>query len=196
MSNPFAPPGPQPQQQPSQQPPHPQPHQDPFAQPAQGHYSSPGQGPFAQPAQGQFAPPVPQATYGGSGPMWAPQPFAHAPKGGNGLAITAIVMSGLALLSVLAMATFIFVGSGGSGGWVLSGKVTVVDKGVADLALQDALMAAIEDDGGTVDDLECPLRSQVGQGLVTVCHGSVDGWDWTGVVVFEDDDGTFIVTEY
>lgn len=185
MSNPFAPPGPQPQ-----------PPQDPFAPPAQRQFAPVAQGAFAQPAPGQFAQPVPQATYGGSGPTWAPQPFPPAPKGGNGLAITAIVMSGLALLSVLAMAAFIFLGSGGSGGWVLSGKVTVVDKGVSDLALQDALVTVIEDDGGSVDDLECPLRSQVGQGLVTVCHGSVDGWDWTGVVVFEDDDGTFIVTEY
>ena len=190
MSNPFAPPGPQPQHQP-------QPPQDPFAQPAQGQFSSPAQGPVAQPGPGQFGPPVPQATYGGSGPMWAQQqPFAPAPKGGNGLAITAIVLSGLALLSVLAMAAFIFFGSGGSGGWVLSGKVTVVDKGVADIALQDALTSAIEDDGGSVDHLECPLRSPAGQGLVTVCHGSVDGFDWTGVVVFEDDAGTFIVTEY
>jgi hypothetical protein len=158
--------------------------------------SNPFAPPGPQPQAPQFGQPVPQATYGGSGPMWAPQPLAPAPKGGNGLAITAIVLSGLALLSVLAMAAFIFVGSGGPGGWVLSGKVTVVDKGVADIALQDALTAAIEDDGGSVERLECPLRSQAGQGLVTVCHGSVDGWDWTGVVVFEDDDGTFIVTEY
>lgn len=169
MSNPFAPPGPQPQ--------------------------SP-QRPYAQPAQAQFPPPVPQGMYGGGGPMWAPQPFASAPRRGNGLAITAIVLSGLALLSVVAMAAFIFVGSGGSGGWVLSGQVTVIDKGVTDVALQDSLVVAIEDDGGSVDELECPPHSQVGQGLVTVCHGSVDGWDWTGVVVFEDDKGTFIVTEY
>jgi hypothetical protein len=160
MSNPFAPPGPQP-----------------------------------PPSQGQFAPPVPQGMYGGSGPMWAPQPFAPAPKQGNGLAVTAIVLSGLALLSVLAMAAFIFLAPGGSG-WVLSGEVTPIDKGVTDVALQDSLVSLIEDDGGSVDEIECPPRSQVGQGLVTVCHGSVDGWDWTGVVVFEDDDGTFIVTEY
>ena len=50
MSNPFAPPGPQPQ-----------PHRDPFAQPAQGQFTSPGQGPFGQPGTGQFAQAVPQA---------------------------------------------------------------------------------------------------------------------------------------
>ena len=153
-------------------------------------------GPAPQPPQGPFVPPVPQGRSGGSGPMWAPQPFVAEPKRGNGLAITAIVLSGLALLGVLALAAFILVGSGASGGWVLSGEVTPIDKGVTDVALQDSLASVIREDGGSVDKLECPPRSQVGQGLVTVCHGSVDGWDWTGVVVFEDDEGTFIVTEY
>jgi hypothetical protein len=125
------------------------------------------------------------------------QPFPPAPKGGNGLAITAIVLSGLALLTVLAMAVFLFVGGmmGGSG-YALTGEVTVVDKGASYSDLQDALTAVVEDDGGSVDEIVCPERSQVGQGLVTVCHGSVDGFDWTGIVVFEDDEGSFVVTEY
>ena len=160
MSNPFAPPGPQPPRSP----------QDAYAAPRDA---------YAAPQQ-----------------MWAPQPFTPAPRQTNGLAITAIVLSGLALLSVLAMAVFLFLGPGGSGSWVLSGQVTPVDKGVTGPTLEEALGRAIADDGGSVDELECPVRSQVGQGLVTVCHGSVDGWDWTGVVVFEDDAGSFIVTEY
>lgn len=160
MSNPFAPPGPQP------------------------------------PSQGQFAPPVPQGMYGGSGPMWAPQqPFAPAPKQGNGLAITAIVLSGLALLSVLGMAAFMAVGVASGPSWVLEGRVTVVDKGVQGPELEQALTSTIEDDGSYVGEIVCPARSQVGQGLVSVCHGSVDDWDWTGVVVFEDDLGTFIVNQ-
>lgn len=184
MSNPFAPPGPQPP-------------------PSQGTYVPPVPGPAAQPVAGPAAQPAPQHAYAApqdgyaaSGPMWAPQPFTPAPRQSNGLAITAMVLSGLALLSVLAMAAFLFLGPGGSGSWVLSGTVTPIDKGVTDLPLEEALGQVIEDDGGSVDELECPARSQVGQGLVTVCHGSVDGWDWTGVVVFEDDAGSFIVTEY
>ena len=179
MSNPFAPPGPQPP-----------PAAEPFAPPV------PGQ--FAQypPQQAQQAPQHPQGPYAAPGQMWAPQPFAPAPKQSSGLAITAIVISGLALLSVLAMALFAFFGPGGSGTWVLSGTVTPIDKGVTDEALQKALGIALDDDGSSVDTLVCPVRSQVGQGLVTVCHGSVDGLDWTGVVVFEDDAGSFIVTEY
>ena len=176
-TSPFAPPGPQPQ-------PHPQ---DPqaWAPVQQPGYAAPA--PSGAPHQ-PFAPGAPGAPH---------QPFVPAPKGGNGLAITAIVLSGLALLGVLAMAAFFFVAAtAGSGGYVLSGEVTVIDKGASDGDLQQSLITAIEDDGGSVDELSCPLRSQVGQGLVTVCHGSVDGFDWTGVVVFEDDKGSFIVTEY
>jgi hypothetical protein len=95
------------------------------------------------------------------------------------------------------MAVFLFVGGMMAGsGYALTGEVTVVDKGASYSDLQDALTAVVEDDGGSVDEIVCPERSQVGQGLVTVCHGSVDGFDWTGIVVFEDDEGSFVVTEY
>ena len=174
-SNPFGPPGHQPQ--PQSQP----------AYPQQPHPQNP-----------QAWAPVQQTGYAAQPPASAPyQPFSPAPKGGNGLAFTAIVLSGLALLGVVAMAAFFFVGPiMAGGGYALTGEVTVVDKGASYSDLQDALVAAIEDDGGSVDEIVCPERSQVGQGLVTVCHGSVDGFDWTGIVVFEDDEGSFILTEY
>jgi hypothetical protein len=189
--NPFAPPGNQPQPPPAYPAPaqqHPQQHpQQPPQQPAYPHTAQDPQV-WAQVQQPGYAGQQP----GGVGH----QPFTPAPKGGNGLAITAIVISGLALLAVLGMAVFLGIGAAMGGSYVLSGKVTVVDKGASYSALQDSLVAAIEDDGGAVDEVVCPERSQVAQGLVTVCHGSVDGYDWTGVVVFEDDEGTFIVTEY
>ena len=174
-SNPFGPPGHQSQPQPPPQSP-----------------------PQSLPQNPQAWAPVQQTGYAAPAPATGPHPpFTPAPKGGNGLAITAILLSGLALLGVLAMAVFFFVGPMmAGGGYVLTGEVTVVDKGASYSDLQDALVAAIEDDGGSVDEIVCPERSQVGQGLVTVCHGSVDGFDWTGVVVFEDDEGSFIVTEY
>lgn len=164
-TNPFAPPGPQPQ-------PHPQ---DP-----------------------QAWAPVHQPGYAAPAPSGAPhQPFGPAPKGGNGLAITAIVLSGLALLGVLAMAAIFVIGPlVGGGGYVLYGEVDPLGTSVSDVVLQEAIGTALEDQGSMADELECPAQSTVGQGLVTVCHGSVDGFDWTGVVVFEDDEGTFIVTEY
>ena len=184
-SNPFGPPGHQSQPQPESQP-----------QPA--YQPQPDYPPQSQPPNPQAWAPVHQTGYAAQGPGPGPYaPFTPAPKGGNGLAVTAIVMSALALLAVVAMAAFFFVGPVMSGGgYVLTGEVTVVDKGASYSALQDSLVAAIEDDGGSVDEIVCPERSQVGQGLVTVCHGSVDGFDWTGIVVFEDDAGSFIVTEY
>jgi hypothetical protein len=142
--------------------------------------------------------PVPQPGYAASAPSTAPhQPFAPAPQGGKGLAIAAIVLSALALLGVLAMAAFFFLGpfAGGSH-YVLYGEVGATSGTVSDAVLRDAITAALEDEGSTADELTCPAESKVGQGLVTVCHGSVDGFDWTGIVVFEDADGTFVVTEY
>lgn len=166
---------------------------DPFGPP--GHQPPPVPPPAAQ--QPQSWAPVGQPGYAAAGAPPAPhQPFGPAPKGGNGLAVAAVVMSGLALLGVLAIAAFIAVGVASGGGGALSGAVTVVDKGASYSDLQRSITAAIEDDGGSVDEVVCPERSQVGQGLVTVCHGSVDGFDWTGVVVFEDDEGTFTLTPY
>jgi hypothetical protein len=84
---------------------------------------------------------------------------------------------------------------GGGPGGALSGQVTPVDKGVASNDLQAELTKIITDDGGSVDTITCPARSEIGQGLVTVCKGSVDGYDWTGIVVFEDAEGTFVLNE-
>jgi hypothetical protein len=36
----------------------------------------------------------------------------------------------------------------------------------------------------------------VDQGAVTVCHGQVDGWDWTGIVYFEDVGGAFTLVQH
>jgi hypothetical protein len=112
------------------------------------------------------------------------------------LAITAVVLSALALLVAVGIGAFIAVGvAAGPGPSALTGRVTPVDKGVAGAELQGELSTIITNDGGSVDTITCPERSQVAQGLVTVCKGSVDGGDWTGVVVFEDDGGTFVLDE-
>ena len=166
---------------------------DPFAPPGP-------QQPVSQP-QAAVAPP--QWQYPPSGQQWTspvavqsfPQAAFPAQKQGNGLAITAVILSGLALVGVLALAVFLFVGPGSGSGLVLTGEVTPVDSGVVAGSLEKELTRVIEDDGGSVDELHCPERSQVGQGLVTVCHGSVDGLDWTGIVVFEEADGRFVLTE-
>ena len=128
-------------------------------------------------------------------PMLPPQGFASPARRGNGLAITAVVLSALALLVAILTAGFVVAGSPGGPTPALSGRVTPVAKSAAGADLQTELRRVITGDGGSVDAITCPDRSPVGQGLVTVCKGSVDGFDWTGIVVFEDDAGTFVVNE-
>jgi hypothetical protein len=135
---------------------------------------------------------------GGPSPYWqAPMPVAYQPAPQrNGLAIAAIVMSGLALVGVFAVVAFIGIGVASGPPGVLSGTVTPIGKTVVASELERSLTGVIEDDGGTVDQITCPDSSAVGQGLVTVCHGSVDGYDdWTGLVVFEDEKGSYILDE-
>lgn len=133
--------------------------------------------------------------WGPPNPMLPPPGYVPAPKRGNGLAITAVVLSAVALLVAIGTAGFVVSGIAGGPPPALSGRVAPVAKSVAGADLQIELRRVITDDGGSVDTITCPDRSQVGQGLVTVCKGSVDGFDWTGIVVFEDDGGTFVLNE-
>ena len=168
---------------------------NPFSPPQGNPYGPP---PPAQPAavMQPAQHPWPLQGYPTSPQQWHPvQPFQATPqKHGNGLAVTAIVLSALALLGVLGLGIFA-VGASMGPSWVLAGKVEVSGASVAGADLEAALGEVIEDDGSLVDEIGCPDSSAVGQGLVTVCHGSVDGWDWTGVVVFEDAQGAFIVNQ-
>jgi hypothetical protein len=146
-------------------------------------------GSTALPQVQYWAPPPP--------PPHVPQGYAAPPKRGNGLAVTAVVLSALALLVALGVAVALLVvgSSSGAPGGALSGQVTPVDRAVASNDLQAELTKIITDDGSSVDTITCPARSEIGQGLVTVCKGSVDGYDWTGIVVFEDAEGTFVLNE-
>jgi hypothetical protein len=137
--------------------------------------------PYPAPAQAWNQPVVP--AYG------AP------PRQRNGLAIAAIAISVVSLLASLGMAAFIAIGAAAGPSWVLSGEVRPTGTSVPAADLESALTTLIEDDGSPVDEIVCPASSAVGQGLVAVCHGSVDDFDWTGIVVFEDESGTFTVNQ-
>ena len=39
--------------------------------------------------------------------------------------------------------------------------------------------------------MDCPDTRKVGQGVVTVCHGQIEGDDWAVIVYFEDELGSF-----
>ena len=59
----------------------------------------------------------------------------------------------------------------------------------ADLA--NAVEHRIHDDGAKDISMDCPDTRKVAQGVVTVCHGQIEGEDWAVVVYFEDDLGRF-----
>ncbi|HEV7147417.1 MAG TPA: DUF4333 domain-containing protein, partial [Pedococcus sp.] len=173
--------------------------------------SEPFTPPGVQPTPGVGSQPAPHERHPAAaypmaptpaGQSWGPPQHPLPPQGylppsrrGNGLAITAVVLSAVALLVAIVTAVFVVAGISGGPSPALSGRVTPTGTSVAGSDLQTELKRVITDDGGSVDTITCPDRSQVGQGLVTVCKGSVDGFDWTGIVVFEDDAGTFVINE-
>ncbi|MFQ6171280.1 hypothetical protein ACK8HX_06705 [Oryzobacter sp. R7] len=61
--------------------------------------------------------------------------------------------------------------------------------------LEKPLDDLLRDAGVSQVDIECPVTAAVTVSTVVVCRGTVDDYDWTGVVVFEDDEGSFAVIE-
>jgi hypothetical protein len=117
--------------------------------------------------------------------------------GGRGLAITALVLSAVALLGVLAVAVWVLVATapadqGGSTG-PLTGQLSASTGGsrATGDTLARAVSARITQDGGDVSRMDCPETPKVGQGVVTVCHGVISLSDYAIVVYFEDKDGHF-----
>jgi hypothetical protein len=127
---------------------------------------------------------------------WSGQPF-YQPAQRNGLAVAAVVMAALSLLGVLGLGAAMLLGAPGIGpSWTLQGEVPPVNGGTSAVALERELRSLMEEDGSAVDEVRCPESTPVAQGAVAVCHGSVDEWEWTGVVHFEDDTGTFTLLQF
>ena len=146
---------------------------------------------------GPPAPGAPQAPIGpppGTPPWgYTPQPYAMPRQRGRGLAIAAIVMSSIALLAVLLMVIVAFaVPYTGTA----TGKVTSVGAGggLDGGSLEQAVRSAMSSNGGEVTSIDCPDTAKVDQGVVSVCHGTMDGSDGPLVVFFESPSGDFTVT--
>jgi hypothetical protein len=133
--------------------------------------------------------------------QWYPAPAsppAHdAGRGGRGLAITALVLSAVALLAVVAVAFWVLIATApaddtGTSG-PLTGQLSASAGGgqVTGDTLARAVSARITQDGGEVSRMDCPETPRVGQGIVTVCHGVISLSDYAVVVYFEDEDGHF-----
>jgi len=132
--------------------------------------------------------------------QWHPlQPVQPVPsgRGGRGLAITAVVLSAMALLGVLVLAGWMLVATGpvdeGSSTGPLTGQLSSSPGGgrVSGDTLARSVSDRITSDGGDVTRMDCPETPESGQGVVTVCHGVISGSDYAIVVYFEDEDGHF-----
>jgi hypothetical protein len=137
------------------------------------------------------------------------QPTTLPPKQSNALAITALVVASLALLTGLGgFVSQIFMGAlfGGlassAGGYSPSASSmpgtapqVVAGQAYPGALLQDEVARVIRADGGDVKSISCPATRVVVATAVTVCHGVVDGSEWTFRLTFEDLLGHFTLEQ-
>ncbi|MGI3784789.1 MAG: DUF4333 domain-containing protein [Janthinobacterium lividum] len=142
-------------------------------------------------------------------PAYGPPPVevrqeAPAPAGRR-LAITGVVLGGLALLGVLLLAAFAlattFLGplddGSGSGGWTPT-RGTIgpsAGAGLDGAELAGEIERQVRDEGGDPEDVRCPATAEIAQDVTTVCHGDVDGDEYAFVVFFEDATGDYTLLE-
>lgn len=166
--------------------------QQAFAQPGPQHDlpPQPAQMPYP-PQQLQYLPSQPQPQ---PPPQWQSSPPATKQK--NGLAVTALVISCLALLLVLGLITFVAVTGFFTPPGELQGTAPQVVAGepYKGTLLADELSRVITADFGEVGSMTCP-QTPVEAQVVVSCHGVVDGYDSTLEVTFEDVLGHFTLVE-
>ena len=119
-----------------------------------------------------------------------------------GWAIGAAVGAGLALIGLLVV--LVVDGSGGLGGAeedyyyeTLRGEVVGLPAGspLSGDRLERPIVDLLREYGIDEVEISCPDTPSVSVSTVVACTGGVDGYEWTGVVVFEDDKGSFAVIE-
>jgi hypothetical protein len=121
----------------------------------------------------------------------------------RGLTIASFVLSIIAVLGVLLLGLVMLAGSadldstqpddGTSGSMApLTGSVSVAaGQSLPGDDLANAVEQRIHADGAADVQMDCPGTPKVAQGVVTVCHGQIEGDEWAVVVYFEDDLGSF-----
>ena len=139
----------------------------------------------------QPVPMVPEPRYG-----WTPTPSPAARA--SRAPVVALALAGAALLvAVIALVVVLVGGAGpddGGSGWggPLTGRLeTAPAHALPGSTLQSAVSKVVLEDGGNVTQLTCPATPSVAQGVVTVCHATIDSDPWAVVVLFEDTDGRF-----
>jgi hypothetical protein len=158
-----------------------------------------------QPIQSQ--PPLPPPPHRPSVQnSWQPAP--PVAKQNNALAITALVVAVIALLMAAGGAVSGFLGAiafGGlsslppgidaSSGMQGTAPAVVEGQGYSGDLLQKEIARVVAGNGGDVTAVACPATPNVAKGVVTACHGVVDGTDWSYKVTFQDGLGHFNLDE-
>lgn len=107
--------------------------------------------------------------------------------------VAALLVASVALVVVLVIGSDPDQDSGGSGfSAPLTGRLQDAPSGaLSGSTLQSAVSKVLLEDGASVTQLTCPATPSVTQGVVTVCHATIDTDPWAVVVLFEDTDGSF-----
>ena len=174
--------------------------------PQQHAVSLPPPGPHHHPV----APPVAYPAHYTPG---APPAARPSSRPGLVLGVISLIASGLALLGVIGL--FIWTAAGPNVGQPfpglpsgmptdgfgpppapLTGQLSSVPSGrlVSSEALTEDITQQLEDDGWTIQQLQCPQVGGLAQGTVAVCHGTMDESDWAVIVIFEDSRGTYTLS--
>lgn len=165
--------------------------------------SAPSPAPFPQPPTTAL-PATPAAT---AWPMVPPSGVDPAvvearQKAGTamGWGIAGAVAGGLALLLSLVTFGMTVLGGGGmsdAGSYeTIRGTIPgISDGGGLGGDRLARLLEDLEDDYGYSADFSCPDTALVEASTVVVCHGTLDDYEWTGAVLFEDADGSFALVE-
>ena len=135
------------------------------------------------------------SSYANLPPAQPGYPLHRPSRSASPLGWISLVISLVALAAVLGLAIGLAVSGAfsGAGQGPLTGQLQDLSPGstVRGADLETELTALIREDGGEVTEMRCPDVPNVGQGVVTVCHGSISGDPWAVVVFFEDSQGRF-----
>lgn len=113
------------------------------------------------------------------------------------VAVIALVVGAVAFLTAVGAVVAVLVSGGAFGSPDLTGTAPQVLDGLpySGQMLANEVKRVIEDDGGSVADLTCPLTAHVDASATTVCIGTVDDWREHISVDFQDREGHFVLTE-
>lgn len=149
----------------------------------------------------QPTPPTWWSPSGSAGDPAAAQALRTA-RTALGWAIGAAVGAGLALVGLLGV--LVLNGSGIEGGAeddyvyeTMRGEVVGLPEGspLSGDRLERPIVDLLRGYGVEEAEVSCPDTPSVSVSTVVACTGEVDDYEWTGVVVFEDSQGSFAVVE-